>query len=324
MEKTLVVVACIRDLEQLYIMFKSIEKYLSPCKFVIVVNEDDNGVVLWNMWFSENSHYLSKHQVQIFTRKEVLSKQVAEWHTNNSNVVWAANDGWISQNILKICVAEKINTKEYILLDSKNFFIKPTKLSDIRRHQKHKVFTSFYNVEEYSYVWGKDWIIAVVSKLGLPLTSTLNDNAEIELRGPSTPYTITTKYALDLLDYFGGLANFNKWFLTTRLNIETCFLSTDRPQDYSHPHFSEFYLYDLFCKIKLGIDESGDVEFNAWVLWSKKSAGEQATIIEIPDFVHVGGIHRNYIAESSEQEIKDVYEYFGLLDRGPAGKAAVC
>ena len=83
-------------------------------------------------------------------------------------------------------------------------------------------------------------------------------------------------------------------------------------------------MYDLFCKIKLGIDESGDVEFNAWVLWSKKSAGEQATIIEIPDFVYVGGIHRNYIAESSEQEIEDIYSYFGLLDRGPAGKAAVC
>ena len=324
MEKTLVVVTCLRDCDQLYMMFKSIEKYLSPCKFVIVVNEDDNGVVLWNEWYTTNKHHLSKHQVQVFTRKEVLPEQVVEWHTDNKNVVWAEDNGWLSQNILKICIAEKITTKEYVLLDSKNFFIKPTKLTDIHRHQKQRVFTSFYNVDEYSYVWGKDWIIAVASKLGLPLTPTLNNNGEIELRAPSTPYTITTRYALELLDYFGGALNFNKWFLTTRFNMERCFWSTHRPQDAGHPLVREFYLYDLFCNMKLGVDESGDVEYNSWVLWSKKTESQQITIHEIPDFVHVGGIHRNYIAESSEQEIKDVYEYFGLLDRGPAGKAAVC
>jgi hypothetical protein len=39
-------------------------------------------------------------------------------------------DGWRQQQILKLEIAKKVNTESYLVLDSKNFFIKPFNISD--------------------------------------------------------------------------------------------------------------------------------------------------------------------------------------------------
>ena len=294
MERTLVVVTCYRDLKPLHIMFRSIKKYLEPANIVIIVNECDD--MKWLTWYDRNSHLLNNHHVKIIYRKDLIA---TELHKYSPSL-----DGWILQNILKLIVSTIVNTDEYILLDSKNFFIRPTQLQDINRRAGTNVFNEIG--------WDIGWISAVTSRLSTPLTSLISPDCEILLSSAETPYIINTSYARQLVEHFGGIHIFVRWFLTVSENLFACRVVTP-PEDNRHIFVSEFYLYELFCSLELNVKYDDGIKTNSWVLWNKRYGRvPEWPIDQIPESIYVGGIHRDYIHESSKTEIDNIYRHFGL------------
>lgn len=297
MERTLVVVTCYRDLKPLHIMFRSIKKYLEPSKILLVVNEEDN--MKWLTWFDRAKKLLSDHDVKVVYREDLLTSDLIS-QSNCPNP-----SGWILQNILKLIVYSIVETDEYVLLDSKNFFFKPTNLQNIKRQQKVNVFEDIG--------WDIGWIMAVVSKLSNPSLHSLldsKDNKKLLLTTAHTPYIINTSHAQQLVEHFGGSYNFTKWFLNTSRNLFTC-LGCAPPNENINTFVSEFYVYELFCSLELKIEYTDIVKKNNWVLWSKGNRPEWP-IMRIPKYIHVAGIHHDYKAETTKIEIDSIYRYFGL------------
>lgn len=294
MERTLVVVTCYRDLYQLHIMFRSIKRYLKPSNIIIIVNEEYDK--RWHPWYDSTKLLLSNHTVKVFFRRDFIDSNLKK-----HNLVF---DGWWLHGILKIAVSNVVNTDEYILLDSKNFFIRQTKLEDIKRRRATEVFNDIG--------WDIGWISAVTSKLSAPLINLLSWDHKLLLDSSETPYIINTSYAQQLINHFGGLHCFVKWYLTVCYNLFACRLATP-PEDERRAFVTECYLYELFCSLELGVKHIGEVEKNSWVLWNKKYAQiPKEPINQIPESIHVGGIHRDYINESTKLEIDSIYNYFGL------------
>lgn len=293
-ERTLVVVTCYRDLKPLHVMFRSIKKYLEPSNIVIVVNEHHD--MKWLTWYDRTSVLLSKHNVKVVYREDFIDSSL-----NKLNLKL---DGWWLQAILKLTASSVVDTDEYVLLDSKNFFIRPTSLEKIKRRFGTDVFTDIG--------WDIGWISAVTSRLSNPLINLLSPDYKLLLDSSETPYIINTSHARQLVKHFGGLHDFVKWYLTVCYNTFACRLATP-PEDKRRVFVSEFYLYELFCSLELGVKHIGEVEKNSWVLWNKKYAQiPKEPIDQIPESIHVGGIHRDYINESTKLEIDSIYNYFGL------------
>ena len=294
MERTLVVVTCYRDLYQLHIMFKSIEKYLEPSKIIIVVNEEDD--MKWLTWFDRTKKLLSAHDVKIVYREDLIdNNQIAR-------LDWPEPSGWILQNILKLVVSSIVETNEYVLLDSKNFFIRTTNLQNIKRRKKTHVFDDIN--------WDIGWIMAVVSKLSNPALHKLINGEKLLLTTAHTPYIMNTSHARQLIEYFGGPSSLTKWFVNTSQNLLTC-LSFAPPDKGMNTFISEFYLYELFCSLELGVEYADRVDTNNWVLWSKPHHPEDP-MTQIRESIHIGGIHGDYMLQSSKIEIDNIYRHFGL------------
>lgn len=274
-------------------MFRSIKKYLQPSKIIIVVNEGNTS--RWIEWFSNFKFLLDDHDVTIIYRNDLI--------TIMSNHLKFRFNGWILQNILKLVLCDIVNTEEYVLVDSKNFFIRPTSLINI----KHRRGTDIFDGVDYNI----GWISAVASKLSVPLVRLLSLEYKLLLMSAETPYIINTKYAQHLVKHFGGKDQFIEWFLRTSDNLFTCSLASPGNSRYSF--ISEFYLYELFCFLELGVKFSDRVDSNNWVMWNKKHGHHpKESLDQIPETIFVSGIHRDYLLESSKIEIDNIYKHFGL------------
>lgn len=105
----LVTVTCKRDLNQLLLQCHSISKFVTePCTHHIFLEDD------------MNVHELDR-LIRPFYKKHIL--------VIHKNIVPKISiNGWYKQQIIKLKAVEYVND-DYLLLDSKNFFIKPTNLS---------------------------------------------------------------------------------------------------------------------------------------------------------------------------------------------------
>jgi hypothetical protein len=295
--RTLVVVTCYRDLNQLLVLFKSVNLYLEPSNIIIIVNEDDD--MKWLVWYDRHK-ILPQHNVEVIFKNDLFPA--------SSHSMESYNDGWVTQQILKLIIATKVVTPEYVLLDTKNFFIKPTSLDSIKQMQAADYFKSI----------GRDilWVSAVASKLTYPLTKLTSARGGLFLSDASTPYVINTSYAERLISHFGGLEQFVTWFLTTVESLWACVETA--PDDLELDVFiSEFYLYELFCAIELGVDYTDCIKINNATFWpdGRYSRDDIDDCIDnIPDDVYVGGIHRWAKWAMTSDGVRHMYHRFGLLD----------
>lgn len=109
----LLTITCDRDFLQVLIQAKSIQKFLQPCRHWIVVNEVGTDRKKWQ---TELTPYYDKHELKlIFAEDDPL--QPRGWFK-----------GWIKQQMWKFIMVKYIKT-DYILFDSKCFFIQPTDTS---------------------------------------------------------------------------------------------------------------------------------------------------------------------------------------------------
>lgn len=90
----------------------------TPCNHYVVI--EDKGMTA-DEWYAILSPYYTRHKLHI-----VPSLLSDEYYINDSRI----KNGWHRASALKILISEKIQTKKYLILDSKNFFIREQSIND--------------------------------------------------------------------------------------------------------------------------------------------------------------------------------------------------
>jgi hypothetical protein len=122
----LATVTCNRDFQQMLLQAESIQRFLSPCKHVIIINESVPDIDFWYRWLQP---YYTNHELIIRPRIDYAYPSGSIGTRTNYGEIDAVSNGWRSQQLQKMLLAYEYED-DYLLLDSKNFFIKPTELSE--------------------------------------------------------------------------------------------------------------------------------------------------------------------------------------------------
>lgn len=122
----LATVTCNRDFQQMLLQAESIQRFLNPCKHVIIINESNPDIDFWRRWLEP---YYTKHELIIRPRIEYAYPCSSMGTRDRYGEVDATSNGWRTQQIQKMLLAYEYDD-DYLLLDSKNFFIKPADLSE--------------------------------------------------------------------------------------------------------------------------------------------------------------------------------------------------
>ena len=172
----LLTVTCDRDLEQMILQAESINKFVvNPCRHWVFINEKNPDIEKWR---SKLQHFYTRHELIFDVPDGPMHPQ-----------------GWWSQQIYKILMSEKIQD-DYLVLDSKNFFINPTNIDEF----KDKLGHSFkWKVDDK--FWSKT-IIHYCRKLQV-------EPSFDSIMYPWTPFLIKQS----VIKEFGDLNQFAKWFL---------------------------------------------------------------------------------------------------------------
>jgi hypothetical protein len=107
----LVTVTCLRDKQQMLLQAQSIERFLEPCTHWVIVN--DKTIDKEN-WITSLTPFYSNHNLKILFPK---------WN------MFPRGTGYQKQQCYKLWISQLINSN-YLILDSKNFFIKPSSIND--------------------------------------------------------------------------------------------------------------------------------------------------------------------------------------------------
>lgn len=112
----LVTIVCRRDTQQMLLQAESISRYLEPCEHIILVDSVTDR-------FSDHEEYWTRLLAKYYNNHE-LKLVFPSW-----SFTFNETDGWIRQQCWKHLVLEYVQD-DYLILDSKNFFIRPDSLDN--------------------------------------------------------------------------------------------------------------------------------------------------------------------------------------------------
>lgn len=124
----LLTVTCSHDKLQMLLQAESIQKFLSPCTHWVVI---DDSVISTEEWLTLLSPYYTKHKLIIVDGFKI-----------NSN--FDDKGGWVRQQYHKFAAFEYIKN-DYLILDSKNFFIRETNINEWDSTIGNGSQTNFFN-----------------------------------------------------------------------------------------------------------------------------------------------------------------------------------
>lgn len=114
---TIVTITCSRDFEAMKRQARSIDLFITErCTHFVVIEDFNISIDTWRL------------ALQPFYKNHELVLLVADDFNLNLKELREIN-GWLVQQLLKFYIVSKINNECYLILDSKNFFIKPISLN---------------------------------------------------------------------------------------------------------------------------------------------------------------------------------------------------
>jgi hypothetical protein len=124
-----VIVTCLADRLQFLILCRTMDRYLQPCDFTIIINEQSEDFQFLKSWIENVClKYIPYHNVQILSPEEILPD------INQHRLV-----GWKSQQLLKIFYFKKSKFNSYCVLDSKNWFVKNCSIDEVAANKPGKL-----------------------------------------------------------------------------------------------------------------------------------------------------------------------------------------
>lgn len=272
-----IVVIYSEDVELFLIQLRSLDLFLEKCNLHVIINETNTRPVYKKIAEKIST---SKHNVHVWTREQILG-----YHPNVS--------GWSSQQLLKLLIPLKC---DYIVLDSKDIFIRPVSLLELDRKQS-KDYEDLSMKDPQGPFW--QGLLDLGKNQGYPLIDPklINQN--------QTPRVIDKRVIDRIIGIFGTKKNFIDWFCTFKVQGE--FILHD-------------YLYEVLelppkQKFPQGFSHAVWTQeiFNKWPFES------------LPDTVHLYKCHRRVynIKENKEkfdlwiQRVFKTYEeYYKALKNG--------
>lgn len=105
---------------------ESIQKFLNPCKHVIIINESYPDLEFWNRWLKP---YYTNHELVIRPRIQYPYPSSVLGVRDRYGAIDTTSSGWRTQQLQKMLLAYEYED-DYLLLDSKNFFIRQTDIME--------------------------------------------------------------------------------------------------------------------------------------------------------------------------------------------------
>ena len=257
----LVTVTCNLDRYQMIQQAESIKLFVEPCTHWVIINERSPDLA---EWYALLSPYYTNHKLNLKTYDHSV------WPMLNINF-----DGYYFQQIFKILISKDIQD-DYLLLDSKNLFIKPLNTEYFRNqtgdglnfnfNEHHHLQEHLDTIKYYSVMLDVDF-------------DTMHLN-------PLLPFTI----------------NYN---LMNKIdNLEEILLRFSN--SYKHVLMSEFLLYSVFCKKHNYPVIPRNHQYTIKYLWRD----EEFTVDENLSII---GLHRRWVANSTSETLYKVNSWMQSL-----------
>lgn len=174
----LVTVTCDLDFNQMLLQAESISKFLKPCTHWVIINDQNIDKEKWEVALRP---YYHNHTLKLLT---------PNWNNIPSDY------GWAKQQAYKFIISKYLDN-DYLLLDSKNFFIKSTDINEWHDIQG-------CGISEDLLSKGDKWmptVQAYATKLNVAPSSTITCM--------QTPYV----FKIAEIKKLGNIDLFAEWFL---------------------------------------------------------------------------------------------------------------
>lgn len=246
----IVTITCKDDFGLLLLQLQSMDRFLEPCTVNVVINETSD-LDIYTQQIKSNVH-----DIKIWSQYDILQMPAPNQY------------GWCSQQLLKMLIP--IND-DYISLDCKDMFIKPTTLSMLTKRQKRLLvhpgktdpWIEFYNIM-FKYLWKY-----YKKRINIP-----------ELDNIQTPRIIKKSVVNKIPEIWGSNKKFIKWW-----------------GQFGMP--SEFIMYDCIQQLEQE-DQMNTFKKHAIVaVWYKEDIDFDA----IKDNTFILKIHRRVYNDPETQKI---------------------
>ena len=87
----LATVTCNRDFQQMLLQAESIQRFLNPCKHVIIINESYPDLDFWNRWLKP---YYTNHELVIMPRIQYTYPSSVLGVRDRYGAIDTASNGW--------------------------------------------------------------------------------------------------------------------------------------------------------------------------------------------------------------------------------------
>jgi hypothetical protein len=265
----LVTVTCLLDKEQMLLQAESISKFLEPCKHWVVINDRIQDKEYWEQALSQ---YYTKHELKIIT------PDLEKYYDLNQY-----ENGWKTQQVLKYEIFKHVKD-DYLILDSKNFFIRNSKLRDwqsiagcgFEENYTKKIDTWGPTIDNYSHYIGS--------------------NLKYKQLAMQTPFVFRN----EVLSKIENFEEFLKWFNSNEVLT------------------SEFLFYSILQNKHELYKDNKILKTQHWNILSKHNFND---FIVIKDYffdnptIKVAGLHRNFLSKLTAEEqtvIDDWIDSLGL------------
>ena len=216
-KRSLVIVTCLKDKFKLEMLCRRVFAFLEPCDIVIIYNERSAKYAEWLEWFNSlKEKILKKFWVRTYSGPELIGID---------DYSYCQHDGWVRQQALKLLSYSLVNTLEFVVMDSKNFFMVPCSLDDIHYSNPH---SNWRHPRIENYV-----------ELCCKLLDYPYNGPDLRLRPNITPYIFKTRFCKRLVK---KLSKNNLEFY--KFIVDTAMMEHIGP--------AEFLLYEIF-ELKSGV-----------------------------------------------------------------------
>jgi hypothetical protein len=205
----LLTVTCNRDFQQMILQAESISKFVKPCIHWVIINEPDPDI---NYWRHHLTPYYKNHMLKVKPR---LVESTVE-------------NGWYTQQLQKIAAAQLI-LKDYMVLDSKNFFIKNVDIDNFQH-----ILGNGNQVPSSSYKKNVQRFLSHCSKL-------FNKPIPEKLLTEFTPFVIKYKPLVDVLQKYNTIElipeykNFGNYKVSEFLMYSILIQDLEEYQNFNEP-----------------------------------------------------------------------------------------
>jgi hypothetical protein len=147
-----------------------------PCHHYVIVEDSNMNIEDWR---TRLSPYYTRHHLHLIPGTSLLP---LEYYVNDSNI----KNGWHRSAVLKLLIADKIQSNKYLILDSKNFFVHKQLLNNWPLTDGNGI-VEVYN----SYSWKEVDDFCLKHNVSTPS----------EVYNSSTPFIVDTAIVKDLIKF---------------------------------------------------------------------------------------------------------------------------